>query len=672
MSYKPPFTETIPLIPEYAVKKVKTKPPGMPESAWAASQGKSETSINPDYNTTSENPISQNPINDYLGEYERRESSNYEAAPEPATPAQPASGNKSGILGMNDVDAKASNIDTSKYSAANNVGYYNANNTGKETYSPNSTGKTNSGSGAQAALGTNFSWDEKAGKLAENAYQQEALKQKQNMLTQRQELEKNATQYQTQADMQKYTDNQTADKVGWTGGYVLDQERQREYMKQSIQAQLYGAMELQKYGYDTSMAAARLSYDANMMQYAEEYYNQAVQTAINEAQVTGVYFSAEVKDMLGQMKVAEAKLAENSDDERAQQVKKTINDWFSVNNISQEGIKTLEAWSTEQSLEMQWSQDLWTRYNAALESTSEDVSAYNKFYELDSDGNIAYDGTSVKVRNWDNMTPAEKMEYALSSDQAGAQLQSYIEGEVRSKVNSYVASVTDATTGKKNINATDLTNVITDAINSATKDLKSIAKGLTNEEDQKKAAAYLNAFDANFADRLLKEQAPTETYNNEKIKEETRIENNSAKVSDILNKIKESSNNNSYEIKLDTDAKALSRNAAEKEFGEFNGTGEKNDSQSIWVNSMQKAAQENKIPDGTVVNMNVGAGKSALYMYSDGYWYKFTTSNNTIVEQYLKDNGLNYYSAIADSTAYSIINSIMGYDYVSEYKKANK
>lgn len=332
------------------------------------------------------------------------------------------------------------------YSAENNQAYYDATKPAKQTNYVESvaknqneeTAKMNTGTGASAAVGTDYSWDTKGKKLAENAYQQKALEEKQNMLTQRQDMEKNAQQYQTKADMQKYTDNQTADKVGWTGGYVLDQERQREYMKQSIQAQLYGAMELQKYGYDTAMAAARLSYDANLLTYAQEYYNQAVQNSLNEAQLTGTYFSAEVKDMLGQYTIAEANLNDSSlsDEERtrAQKVKDTIDNWFSENNISRAGIKTLEAWNAEQSLELQWTNELWTQYNAALNAANASLeeSGGNKFIMLDDNGNNMYDGTTVKLGDWSTLSGKDILQY-IENDTTGQkkqQLYGYIDTQL--------------------------------------------------------------------------------------------------------------------------------------------------------------------------------------------------------------------------------------------------
>jgi len=323
---------------------------------------------------------------------------------------------------------------TNIYNPENNQSYYNLGETVSTKDNPSKTtlesGK-NTGSGVEAALESDgYKWDRDAKKMAENTYQQKVLEEKQGMLTQRQELEKNAQQYQTQADMQKYSDNQTADKVGWTGGYVLDQERQREYMKQSIQAQLYGAMELQKYGYDTAMAAARLSYDANLLNYSQEYYNQAVQNAIAEGNLLGTYFSAEVKEMLQQYTIAGEKLQDSSlpdnEKKRAQKIVNSINGWFGENNISPAGIKTAAQWSAELTAENQRNDLLWTQFNSAMNvannTKKENSSA---FIMLDDKGNPIYDGYSIKMGDWNTIDGKEIVENYLSNDPSGQRRQEF-------------------------------------------------------------------------------------------------------------------------------------------------------------------------------------------------------------------------------------------------------
>lgn len=521
------------------------------------------------------------------------------------------------------------------YSAANNK----TPEVNKKTYTPNAQGYENSGAGAEAAIGTKYTWENKASKMAENSYQQKALEEKQNMLTQRQELEKNAQQYQTQADMRQYTDNQTAEKVGWTGGYVLDQERQREYMKQSIQAQLYGAMELQKYGYDTSMAAARLAYDANMMQYAQEYYNQAVQTAINEAQITGTYFSAEVRDLLSQRTVSDEKIKEleaktnRSPEEeealtRAKNVSQKITDWFKENNISEAGIKTLERYSTEQSLELQWQNELWTQYNSALQATADDVTAYNKVYALDEEGKIFYDGKNVKILDLNNMSTEEKIKYAAKNQACSDQILGYMEGSIQEAITSYKQKVFDKSTEKYNTNQYDLATIINNAVASATKDFenkattdseKATVENLTKAIKEYASTQFTREFPGKDISTIDTNNTGTkgpETINNNITEEETKKNAIAEGWLDENSKVWEKITVKNMDY---TDFKAKGKS-------EYWDASVEGSAQNIWQKVITDLSKQDKIPNGTVVNMNVGLAAnyaiSDTFIYINGSWIR--------------------------------------------------
>ena len=307
---------------------------------------------------------------------------------------------------------KTNNTDTGILDAVKGSGY--------SEYKPNSQNLTNTGTGATSASGTDYSWNQKGTQAATKQYEQDLLTQDQNYLQNRSTIENNAVNYQAQSDMMKYQNNQTAEKVGWTGGYILDQNRQSEYLKQTIQAQMYGAMELQKYGYDSALSAARLSYDLNQQEFAHKYYQEAQAAALSEAQLTGVYFSAEVKDMMAQLGVARQKLIENPNDENAKNLETQINNWFSENKISPEGVKTLEAWQAEQATELQWSNELWTRYNATMEKLESDFATNpSKFIKLDENGNEIFDGLNIETGNWDAMSGAEILNYITTTDAQG-------------------------------------------------------------------------------------------------------------------------------------------------------------------------------------------------------------------------------------------------------------
>lgn len=315
----------------------------------------------------------------------------------------------------------------------NNQAYYDIQNAMNDANKPidttaasNPEGYSNTGSGIAAAMGQDYSWDVKGKEKAANQFSQDVLAAKQEALTNRQTIEQNAGQYQKQVDLKKYSDNQSAQSAGWTGGQVLDQNRQMEYLKQSIQAQMYGAMELQKYGYDTALAAARLSYDMNQQEFAHQYYQDAINNALTESNVTGVYFSPEVKDMLSQMSIAEQKLKENPDDAEAKQVQTKIKEWFSENKISEAGIKSATLILEERSLAIQQATELWTQYTAALESAKSDLGT-TEFIKLDSNGNPIYSNGVVQTGDWNTMTAKDKLDYINSNPVAKETYKGYIE-----------------------------------------------------------------------------------------------------------------------------------------------------------------------------------------------------------------------------------------------------
>lgn len=296
-------------------------------------------------------------------------------------------------------------------------------------YTPNSQGLSNTGQGAESAVGTEYTWDKKSKNTAELQYKADVLNQKQSMLNNRQTIENNGANYQAQADMMKYQGNQNAEKVGWTGGYVLDQNRQMDYLKASIQAQMYGAIELQKYGYDTSLAAARLSYDLNQQEFARQYYQDAVQNSMNEAQLTGVYFSAETKDMMSQLAVAEQKLQDTtlSDEEKAkaQQVKDSIYKWFSTNGVSSEGVKTLQAYEFEVEQQLALEQQLWVQYEAALNATKQEIANDPAIFIKYSGNKVSYVDGNVETINFSTMTDDQIKAYFEEGTLQSQQVTSY-------------------------------------------------------------------------------------------------------------------------------------------------------------------------------------------------------------------------------------------------------
>ena len=357
-------------------------------------------------------------------------------------------------------------------------------------------------SGASAAKDTMYSWDKQGADKAQNQYQQDVLKAKQDALANRQTIEQNALQYQQQSDMMKYANNQNAEKVGWTGGYVLDQNRQMEYLKSSIQAQMYGAMELQKYGYDSALAAARLSYDLNQKEFAHKYYQDAVNVAVTEAQLTGTYFSAETRDMMSQYAAADQELGDlkdktieeieegitngtislSAEQERAFEIKKNINAWYNANDVDTTGVKTLAAWQAEQAMAQEWANTQWEMYQAAYSAADNKVQENaSSFIAFDSEGNPIYDGTSVKVNDFSTMTTQEIIDYANNTNGKGKeQVYGYIDNSFQEIINNYIKTAKEVT--------------LSDGTKTIRIDKKSLTEELQKNNKAKELSSILNTY----------------------------------------------------------------------------------------------------------------------------------------------------------------------------------
>ena len=312
--------------------------------------------------------------------------------------------------------------------------YAKDNNASEYATSPKTTTvakDSKTGSGIDAALGTEYSWDTKASERANLDYEAAVLESKSNYLTNRQELESQGQQLQQQVDMQKYSTNQSNEKAGWTGGYVLDTERQMAYLKQTIQSQMYGQMELQKYGYDTSLAAARLAYDTNKYDLALEYYNTALQRAVTEADITGYYVAPEVTEMLNEYSIASSILNAESgysdeERERADKVIASVYEWFEANGISKEGVMTMSKYESERD----WNQSLLDSYEYIDETTNQITG--DKFIKYGADGKPEYseDGTSVETINFKTMTTEEIINYISLNDICKEQFYGYLDNKI--------------------------------------------------------------------------------------------------------------------------------------------------------------------------------------------------------------------------------------------------
>ena len=275
------------------------------------------------------------------------------------------------------------------------------------------TQDSNTGTGLSAAEGTTYSWETKAAERAQMDYKADVLESKEKYLSNRQEIETAAKEAQNQFSMAEYSQNQSSEKAGWTGGYILDTERQMSYLKETIQAQMYGQMELQKYGYDTSLAAARLAYDTNKYDLALEYYNTALQRAVTEAEITGYYVSPELSEMLNQYTIASTALNNGENVERNEKILESIYTWLESNNISKEGRIT----SAQFLQEFNMRKAVYELYDMDTEDLKTYTIDKDAAFKLDENGEwkMNKDGTADTF-SWKDMSAEEIITYINSSD----------------------------------------------------------------------------------------------------------------------------------------------------------------------------------------------------------------------------------------------------------------
>ena len=320
--------------------------------------------------------------------------------------------------------------------------YQDQNNAKQYATTPNTTAtpqNSATGSGLTAAEiknpdGTtevlNYNWETKAEERAGLDYESEVLETQTNYLTNRQTIDAEGQAAQNQVAMQKYAQNQSSEKAGWTGGYILDTERQMEYLKQTINSQMYGAMELQKYGYDTSLAAARLAYDTNRYDLALQYYNTALQRAVTEAEITGYYIAPEVSEMLDEYSIASRTLNDKNataeDKARADRVLAAVYDWFNANGISKQGVETYTHIIEER--KNKWSIESALKY---IDQAEKQISA-DVFTKVDANGNALFndDKTDVQTVNFKTMSADELLTYINGNEHARQQYYGYLDGKI--------------------------------------------------------------------------------------------------------------------------------------------------------------------------------------------------------------------------------------------------
>lgn len=203
----------------------------------------------------------------------------------------------------------------------------------------------------KADASQDYSWNQIAKHRAQYTYEQEATQVLSDYAKSMNEIKEAGSQAMDQYFSAAYGANQTADKMGWQGGQVISNDAKTAFLKASTAANMYDKFELQKYGVESQLTVARLYAEANMEALALDLYQDAVNQAMREADLTGWYIAPEASEIMKQQKVAQEILGNrNSTDaerKRANEVISAGNKYFDKLGFQKDqyghyiGVKTL-------------------------------------------------------------------------------------------------------------------------------------------------------------------------------------------------------------------------------------------------------------------------------------------------------------------------------------------
>lgn len=164
-----------------------------------------------------------------------------------------------------------------------------------------------------------YSWNKLAQEREQSVYNQEASQVLSDYAKSMQAINEAATQAMDQFFSAMYDSNQTADKMGWDGGgQSTSEERKVAFLKAATAANMYSKDELQRYGVESQLSVAREYAEADMKAYALELYQNELDKAMREAELTGFYISPEASEIMKQEGAADKIL----NDPKATQIEK--------------------------------------------------------------------------------------------------------------------------------------------------------------------------------------------------------------------------------------------------------------------------------------------------------------------------------------------------------------
>lgn len=149
-----------------------------------------------------------------------------------------------------------------------------------------------------------YSWNKLATEMAQLSYDQEAAQYRAESIAAKQELDAAASSAWNNYFAAEYSARQTQEKMGWSGGQEKASDLQVMFLQAETAANMYTQDEMQRYGVESKLSIARMYAEANQRALALEYYQNELDKATSEANITGYYVPPEASEMFTQEALA--------------------------------------------------------------------------------------------------------------------------------------------------------------------------------------------------------------------------------------------------------------------------------------------------------------------------------------------------------------------------------
>lgn len=161
----------------------------------------------------------------------------------------------------------------------------------------------------KATEDADYTWNKLAKERSQYTYDQESTQVLSDYAKSMQEIKEAGAAAMDTYFGAAYNANQTADKMGWQGGQVTSNEAKTAFLKASTAANMYSKFELQEYGLESQLSVARMYAEANMQALALDIYQDELNKAVRESELTGFYISPEASEIMKQQQAAREVIA---------------------------------------------------------------------------------------------------------------------------------------------------------------------------------------------------------------------------------------------------------------------------------------------------------------------------------------------------------------------------